>query len=255
MEREGIFQVDYSRVKPYGDTFNDGAVQMSFTLPVPYGEEGKEAARQLVLKMGFEEAQVYDAQDLGEGFSFYTVYGKCQHWVDYSTIYVPKVESERMSFYEINQFIKDHIGRKVTVIGACTGTDAHTVGIDAIMNMKGYNGEYGLERYPEMEALNMGSQVPNEVLIAKALEMNADALLVSQIVTQKGSHIKNLTELVELLEAEGLRQQFLLICGGPRINHEMALELGFDAGFGPGSLAPDVASFVVHEMVRRNKGI
>jgi beta-lysine 5,6-aminomutase beta subunit len=246
-----IYKVDHSRVKPYGDTFNDGAVQLSFTLPVPYGEEGKEAARQLVKKMGFEEVQIYDAQDLEEGFSFYTVYGRCQHSVDYSSIYVPKVESDVMDYYEINRFIKEEIGRKVTVIGACTGTDAHTVGIDAIMNMKGYNGEYGLERYPEIEALNMGSQVPNEVLIAKALEMKADALLVSQIVSQKGSHIKNLTELVELLEAEGIRDQFILICGGPRINHEMALELGFDAGFGPGSLAPDVASFIVHEIVKR----
>lgn len=245
------YENDLSRVKPYGDTFNDGMVQLSFTLPVPYGEEGKEAARQLVKKMGFEEIQVYDAQDLGEGFSFYTVYGGCMHTIDYSTIYVPKVESDRMDYYQINQFIKDKIGRKVTVIGACTGTDAHTVGIDAIMNMKGYDGEYGLERYPEIEALNMGSQVANEVLITKALEMKADALLVSQIVTQKGSHIKNLTELIELLEAEGLRDQFILICGGPRINHEMALELGFDAGFGAGSLAPDVASFIVHELVKR----
>lgn len=244
-------QVDLSRVKAYGDTFNDGAIQLSFTLPIPYGEEGKEAARQLVKKMGFEEIQIYDAQDLGEGFSFYIVYGQCQHWVDYATIHVPKVDSTRMDFYEINRFIQEQIGRKITVIGACTGTDAHTVGIDAIMNMKGYNGEYGLERYPEINALNMGSQIPNERLIAKAIELQADALLVSQIVTQKGSHIKNLTELVELLEAEGLREQFILICGGPRINHKMALELGFDAGFGPGSLAPDVASFIVHELVKR----
>lgn len=246
-----LFSVDLTRTMPYGDTFYDGAVQLSFSLPVPYGEEGKEAARQLVQKMGLADVQVYDAQDLGENFSYYIVYGKCQHSVDYTKIKVSKVDASRMNFDQINQFIRERIGRKVVVIGACTGTDAHTVGIDAIMNMKGYHGEYGLERYPEMEALNMGSQVPNEKLIAKALEMNADALLVSQIVTQKGSHIKNLTELVELLEAEGVRERFILICGGPRINHEMALELGFDAGFGPGSLAPDVASFIVQEMVKR----
>ncbi|GAA0357864.1 OAM dimerization domain-containing protein [Bacillus horti] len=245
------YELDHTHVRPYGDTYNDGAIQLSFSLPVPYGEEGKEAARKLVQKMGFEDVQVYSAQDLGEGFSFYIVYGHCQHAVDYSSIYVPKVESQVMNFKEINEYIKEHLGRKPVVIGACTGTDAHTVGIDAIMNMKGYNGEYGLERYPEIEALNMGSQVSNERLIAKAIELNADALLVSQVVTQKGSHIKNLTELVELLEAEGLREKYLLICGGPRINHEMALELGYDAGFGPGSLAPDVASFVVQELVKR----
>ncbi len=249
--KDEIRQVDLTKVVPYGDTFGDGAMQLSFSLPVPFGEEAKEAARQLAAKMGLEEPQVYHAQDLGENFTFFIVYGKCRHSVDYSSIQVAKVESDVMDFYEINSFIKEKIGRKVVVLGACTGTDAHTVGIDAIMNMKGYNGAYGLERYPEMEALNMGSQVPNETLIAKAIEMNADALLVSQVVTQKGVHIKNLTELIELLEAEGLRKRFLVICGGPRINHEMALELGFDAGFGPGNLAPDVASYVVQEMVRR----
>ena len=156
-----------------------------------------------------------------------------------------------MDFHEINRFIRERIGRKVVVLGACTGTDAHTVGIDAIMNMKGYKGEYGLERYPEIEAHNLGSQVSNEELVARALESNADALLVSQVVTQKGVHITNLTELVELVEAEGLRDRLILICGGPRIHHELALELGYDAGFGPGTLPPEVASFIVQELVRR----
>lgn len=246
-------QVDFTRVKPYGDTLNDGAVQLSFTLPVPYGEEAREAARQLVLKMGILEPQVYHMKELGEGFTFFIVYGKCQHTVDFTKIKVPKVEAKRMNFYEINQFIKEKIGRKVVVVGACTGTDAHTVGIDAIMNMKGYNGEYGLERYPEIDAYNLGSQVENEVLIQKAVELNADVILVSQVVTQKNIHIINLTELVELLEAEGLRERFILICGGPRISHELALELGYDAGFGPGSLAPDVASFFVQELAKREE--
>lgn len=245
---------DFTRVKPYGDTLNDGMTQLSFTLPVPCGEEAREAARQLAGKMGLEEPQIYHMKDLGVGYTFFIIYGKCRHSVDYTAIQVPKAESNRMNYEEINQFIREQIGRKVVVIGACTGTDAHTVGIDAIINMKGYNGEYGLERYPEIEAYNLGSQVENETLIAKALETRADVLLVSQVVTQKGVHITNLTQLVELLEAEGLRERFILVCGGPRINHELALELGFDAGFGPGTLAPDVASYFVQEIVRRKNG-
>ncbi|MBQ1242555.1 MAG: cobalamin-dependent protein, partial [Oscillospiraceae bacterium] len=102
-----------------------------------------------------------------------------------------------------------------------------------------------------IEALNMGSQVPNEELIRKGLEMNADVLLVSQTVTQKDVHIQNMTEFIELLEAEGLRDRFIVCCGGPRITHELAKELGFDAGFGAGTYADDVASFVVAEMVKR----
>ena len=47
--------------------------------------------------------------------------------------------------------------------------------------------------------------------------------------------IKNLTELVELAEAEKLRGKMLLIVGGPRVNNKLAKELGFDAGFGSGT--------------------
>ena len=71
---------------------------------------------------------------------------------------------------------------------------------DAVMNMKGYAGHYGLERYEMIEALNMGSQVLNKDFIAKAIEIGADVLLVSQTVTQKDVHIKNLIELIEMLE-------------------------------------------------------
>jgi len=56
---------------------------------------------------------------------------------------------------------------------------------------------------------------------------------------------------VELLEAEGIRDKVVLTCGGPRIGHELAKELGYDAGFGTGSFAEDVATFVVTEMVNR----
>src|SRR5665647_194093 len=86
--------------------------------------------------------------------------------------------------------------RSSAVLRSC----AHTVGIDAIMNMKGFAGNYGLERYPEMDALNMGSQIPCAQRLKTALERNADAILVSQIVTQKNIHVQHLTQLIELLE-------------------------------------------------------
>ncbi|KAB3540944.1 hypothetical protein F8154_00020 [Alkaliphilus pronyensis] len=247
-----IENIDFRRVKPYGDTLNDGMVQLSFTLPVPYGEEGKEAARRLAHSMGLDEPNVVYSKDMGGGFSYYIMYGKCQHTVDYSSIEVVKMEVDTLSMEEVEEFIGKNFTRDIVVIGACTGTDAHTVGIDAIMNMKGFDGHYGLERYKGIEAYNLGSQVPNEELVAKAIELKADAILISQVVTQKDVHIPNLTQLVELLEAEGIRDKIVLACGGPRLSHELAKELGYDAGFGSGSYAEDVASFVVNEMVKRN---
>jgi beta-lysine 5,6-aminomutase beta subunit len=248
---EGIQKVDLTHVKPYGDTLNDGMVQMSFTLPVPFGEEASEAAKQLAEKMGFDDPSVVYSKDLEIGYTYFIIYGKCTHTVDYTSIQVPKVEVEFMERREVEHYIKENIKRKVVVVGACTGTDAHTVGIDAIMNMKGFDGHYGLERYKGIEAVNMGSQVPNEELVAKAIELKADAILVSQVVTQKDVHILNLTQLVDMLEAEGLRHKIILVCGGPRIDHELAQELGYDAGFGAGSFANHVATFIVKQIVQR----
>ncbi len=246
-------KIDLTRIKAYGDTLHDGAVQLSFTLPVPAGDEAREAARQLALRMGLEAPAVTEMADLGAGFSFFVIYGRCPHSVDYTAIKIPKQQHRVMTLKEVNALIRERLGRKVVVVAACTGTDAHTVGIDAIMNMKGYAGEYGLERYPEMAAYNLGSQMPNAELLAKAAAYGADAVLVSQVVTQKNIHLENLTELVELAEAEGIRDRVLLIAGGPRISHELAVELGFDAGFGPGTLPNQVASFIVTELLRRRR--
>ena len=243
--------LDFTKIKPYGDTMNDGKVQLSFTLPVPVGAEAVEAAKQLLKKMGLENPSVVYYKELTPGFTFFNCYGSCSHTVDYSTIYVPKVESNTMDMYATDEYIRENIGRKIVIVGASTGTDAHTVGIDAIMNMKGYAGHYGLERYDMIEAYNLGSQVPNDEFIAKGIELHADALLVSQTVTQKDVHIKNMTEFIELMEAEGLRDKMNCCCGGARVTHELAKELGFDAGFGMNTYADDVASFVVQEMVKR----
>lgn len=245
-------KIDPKNIRPYGDTLNDGAVQLSFTLPTEASEEAKEAAKIVATKMGLDDVSVVHMADQGEGYSFFVVYGKCRHSVDMTQIQVAKVDTNVMSFYGVNDFIREKIGRKVSVVGACTGTDAHTVGLDAIMNMKGFAGEYGLERYPEIDAYNLGSQVPNEELVKKAVELNADVILISQVVTQKNVHIDNLTQFVDLLDAEGLRDRFILLVGGPRINHELALELGFDAGFGAGTLPPEVASYIAQTVVERS---
>ena len=102
-----------------------------------------------------------------------------------------------------------------------------------------------------MEALNMGAQVPCEELLKKAVEMNAEAILVSQTVTQKDAHIRNFTEMIELLEAEGLRDKFVLLAGGPRVTNDLAVELGYDAGFGPGTVPSHVGSFIATQLVKK----
>lgn len=239
------------RIKPYGDTLNDGKVQVSFTLPIDLSAKAVEAAKTLAKGMGLVDPSVVHSEDVGNGFSMFVIYGSLTVDVEMDDIHVVEIEKTEHSKSDIEALIKTHFDKDVVIIGASTGTDAHTVGIDAIMNMKGFDGHYGLERYQGIDAINLGSQVTNEDFVRIAREKHADVLLVSQTVTQKDVHLKNLINLVELLEAEGMRNDIVLICGGARISHELAKELGFDAGFGPGSYAEDVASFAIEELIKR----
>ena len=245
--------LDLTRIKPYGDTMNDGKVQLSFTLPVDDNEKAIEAAKEIVEKMGLKDPNISYHSSLDKGFSFFIVYGKLTHTIDYTKIRVESIEVDVMSKEEINDIIKTKIGRPLIIVGASTGTDAHTVGIDAIINMKGFLQHHGLEQYEMIHAYNLGSQVANEEFIKKAIELKADVLLVSQTVTQKDIHVKNLTQLVDLLEAENIRDEIILICGGARINNELAKELGYDAGFGPGTFAETVATYFIKEIIARKK--
>lgn len=243
--------LDLKNVLPYGDTMNDGKVQLSFTLPIKDDAKGIEVAKGVAKNMNLIDPMVTYHHALDDQFTFYVVYGQLTSGVNYDNVKVVEVETSTMDMHEVDHFMEENIKRRVTVIGASTGTDAHTVGIDAIMNMKGFAGHYGLERYEFVDAYNLGSQVDNEEFVAKAIELKADVLLVSQTVTQKDVHVENLTNLVELLEAANIRDKVILICGGPRVSHELAKELGYDAGFGPGKYADDVASYFVHELIER----
>ena len=236
-------------IKPYGDTLNDGIVQLSFTLPVENCERAKKAAETYVSKLNFENVSVVHAGKIADNFTCFVVYARAIPTLDYSTVKVAEVKTRKMNFYEINEVIKTKIGGRLSVVGATIGSDAHTVGIDAIMNMKGCHRDYGLERYPEIDACNMGAQVSCEALLEKALEVNADAILVSQTVTQKDTHIRNFSEFIKLLKAKNLRKRFLLLAGGPRMTNDLAMELGYDSGFGPGTLPSQVASFIATKIL------
>ena len=69
-------------VRPYGDTTGDGMVQLSFTLPVPADKRAEGAALQLAGKMGLEPAMVVHSKAMGEGYTFFVVYGRVHHLVD-----------------------------------------------------------------------------------------------------------------------------------------------------------------------------
>jgi beta-lysine 5,6-aminomutase beta subunit len=242
------------QILPYGDALDDGIVQLSFTLPVA-GPKARAAAEAVARRMHLKDPVVACAKEIDPGFTFFVVYGRFRLAVDLAEISSDLAVDEAWPMERVDQAIRSELGVTVGVVGAAIESDAHTVGIDSILNMKGFHGHYGLERYSMFRVVNMGAQVSCEQLIRKALEIDAHAILVSLVVTQKSAHVHALTKLVDMLEAEGVRRRFLLVAGGPRISHALARELGFDAGFGAGTVPEQVATYIVKELVRRGQGV
>jgi beta-lysine 5,6-aminomutase beta subunit len=248
---QGPREVNLKKLRPYGDIMDDGTIQVCFTLPVEPSPEAREAAVQLASKMGLDGIKVATMEKAADGFALFVIYGNLRHTVNFTEINVVKVDAKKRGRDEIDEVIRTQIGRKLVVLGACTGYDAHTVGIDAIINMKGFSGDYGLERYQWLDARNLGAQVLNEDLLKLAVQEKADAILVSKVVTQHNIHIKDFKDLVARAEKAGLSEKLIFIAGGPRVTHPLALECGFDAGFGVGTKPSDVASYIVDEFLRR----
>jgi beta-lysine 5,6-aminomutase beta subunit len=240
-----------SVVRPYGDTTGDGMVQLSFTLPVPCDKRGEGAAVQLAARMGLDPAMVVHARQMGEGYTFFVVYGRVHHLVDLDQVVVAERDFPVLGAKEINTVIRQRLRRKVNVVGACIGTDAHTVGIDAILNVKGIAGEKGLEYYREFKVVNLGAQVSVPDLVERARTERADAVLVSQVVTQRDAHLHNTREMsAAFREAFPADRRPLLVVGGPRFDELATADLGVDRIFGRGTTPREVASYLVHRLTR-----
>ncbi|NEK56648.1 lysine 2,3-aminomutase [Geodermatophilus sabuli] len=240
---------DGTIVRPYGDTTGDGMVQTSFTLPVPAGPRAEGAALQLAAKMGIEPAMVVHSRAIDSGYTFFVVYGSVRHLVDLDAVRVEERSYPLLSPAEVDAAVRTRLRRKLVVLGACIGTDAHTVGIDAILNVKGFAGEKGLEYHRELEVANLGAQVGVPELVRTARARRADAVLVSQVVTQRDAHLRNTRELAAAFREAMGEARPLLVVGGPRFDPAMAADLGVDKVFGRGTTPGEVASYLVSALL------
>jgi beta-lysine 5,6-aminomutase beta subunit len=205
--------------------------------------------------MGLDPAMVVHAKGMGPDFTYFIVYGRVSHLVDLAQVTVAEREFDLLPANEVNLRIRSALGRKLVVLGACIGTDAHTVGIDAILNVKGHAGEKGLEYYREIRVVNLGAQVLVPELVSRARAEHADAVLVSQVVTQRDAHLSNARQMSAAFRAAypewtapARHGRPVLVVGGPRFDPGMAGELGVDRVFSRGTTPGEVASYLVHAL-------
>jgi beta-lysine 5,6-aminomutase beta subunit len=192
---------------------------------------------------------VVHSHGIGGTHTFFVVYGSVRHLVDLAAVHIEERAYPLLSPTEVNAAIKTRLRRGLVVLGACIGTDAHTVGIDAILNLKGFAGEKGLEYYREMEVANLGAQVSVPELVTRARAARADAVLVSQVVTQRDAHLRNTRELAAAFREAMGEDRPLLVVGGPRFDPAMAGDLGVDKVFGRGTTPGEVASYLVSTLI------
>jgi beta-lysine 5,6-aminomutase beta subunit len=238
-------------ILPFADQEADGLVSVSFSLPVAASPKATAAAKAIASRMGLSAPTIAHCRPLDDNACHFTVYGTIAVGVDWDALVAPEVPTLRQRG-EIEQAILNQFGRPLTVVGATTGTDTHTVGIDAILNAKGFAGEPGLESYACFEVTNLGSQIDNERLFQVSRDLDADVILVSQTVTQRRLHERNLASVVAAAAKYNMRSGRLLICGGPYISAELGTALGFDGTFSKESTARDVAQFVLENFGGRS---
>ncbi|MGI6667574.1 MAG: D-ornithine 4,5-aminomutase subunit OraE [Bacillota bacterium] len=126
------------------------------------------------------------------------------------------------------------------VVCATVGEDEHSVGMREIIDIK----HGGIEGFG-IKATYLGTSVPVDKVVNAAIEEDADAILISTIISHADIHRKNMERLAQLCEEKGVRQKFILVGGGTQVTNDLAVQAGLDAGFGRGTKGIHVASFLV----------
>jgi methanogenic corrinoid protein MtbC1 len=75
------------------------------------------------------------------------------------------------------------------------------------------------------EVIDMGVDVPLNSIIDKAEETRADIIALSALLTTSMPYMK---DLIDLLQARGLRQKYRVMVGGASVSPEWAESIGAD---------------------------
>ena len=81
-----------------------------------------------------------------------------------------------------------------------------------------------------------------EEIVEQVIRFDTDVLLIGRTLGYGVAEL--LARFIDLTDAAGLREKTKIGIGGMAVRPELAAELGFDAGFGPGTQAEEVVCFV-----------
>ena len=225
-----------TKLKPEMEWMGDGIIQITLFLPA---EErvAEFAAIEIGKKLGLTDVEVIHKEIMqqAEGTRV-EVKGRVPFTIDTSKLVIPP-KPVTLSDDEIRAEIEAH---PMKIVAATVGEDEHSVGLREIIDIK----HGGIEKYG-IECHYLGTSVPVEKLVDAAIELNADAILASTIISHDDIHYKNMKKLHELCVEKGIRDRIILVAGGTQVSNELAVASGVDAGFGRGTKGAHVATFLV----------
>ena len=225
-------------VRPEVEWAKDGyiTVKAFFPEPEPIAES---AALELAERLGLEQAEIIHKRVIhpAEG-TLIELKGIVPFVLKRSELKIPE-KPKLLSEDEIRQEIAKY---PMKVVCGTVGEDEHSVGMREIIDIK----HGGIEGFG-IKAVYLGTSVPVEKMVDAAIEEDADAILISTIISHADIHRKNMEKLAKLCVEKGVRDRFILVSGGTQVTNELAVEAGMDAGFGRGTKGIHVASFLVEK--------
>lgn len=225
-----------SLIKPEVEWLADGTVVVDLVLPTSK-RKAEFAAIEFGKKMNLQDIEVIHREVLhvSEGTRI-QLKGKVNFDIDLDALVIPP-EPEELSDDEIRSFIKEH---PITIVAGTVGEDEHSVGMREIIDIK----HGGIEKYG-ISCEYLGTSVPVEKLVDAAIELNADAILASTIISHDDIHYKNMKKIHDYAVEKGIRDKIIIIVGGTQVTPELAVKQGVDAGFGRGTKGSHVATLIV----------
>ncbi|NCB42105.1 MAG: LuxR family transcriptional regulator [Clostridia bacterium] len=231
-----------SLVKPEMEWMADGTIMLNMFIP----EEKRTAetvALEIAKKLGLIEPEVINTEVMhaAEGTRI-EMKGRVPFDIDVATLTIPP-EPKYLTDAEIREDVSAH---PLKVVCATIGEDEHSVGLREIIDIK----HGGIERFG-IEINYLGTSCSVEKLVDAAVELKAEAILASAIISHDNIHYKGMKRIHELAVEKGIRDDIIILCGGTQVIPEEALKTGIDGAFGRNTHGIDVATALIEK--RRKK--
>ena len=234
--------LDGEAIKPEVEWCADGIIMITMCVPT-HVRAAEAVALEIGKKLGLEDPEVISKEIMQEAEGTrIEMKGKLTFDVDPNHLEIPP-EPHHLSDEVLYKEFSDH---PMKVVCGTVGEDEHSVGLREIINIK----HGGIEKWG-VKVEYLGTSVPVEKLVDAAVELNADAILASTIISHDNVHYKNMKRINDLAIEKGIRDKVIIAAGGTQVVPEEARKTGIDEGFGRDSHGIDVATFLAEEAMRR----